>query len=92
MIRNFSEWSTTHAAHSSASQAYEVLKAVYRVCNASAALVHTVENADPKLNARETTYSVEMQLCGPPAEPGTVEVKYCASEWWGPVLSIWAVW
>jgi hypothetical protein len=71
-IIDFPKWSTEHLPQSSAEPAFDVLTSVYTVCDAtSGSLVQTV--TPPKLS-RKGTYRVELQLCGPDAQPRTAEV------------------
>lgn len=75
-IIDFQAWSTEHAPQSRDEPAFEVLTSIYDVCNTSSgALVRTV--TAPTLSSI-ATYRVEMQLCGPPAQPRTAEVTCCA--------------
>ncbi|CAL8466446.1 g5982 [Coccomyxa elongata] len=73
-ILNFPKWSAKHAPHSSKKPAFNVLTSVYDVCNnTSGALVRTVHSMPPTLNTRTDTYTVDLQLCGPPVRPRTAE-------------------
>lgn len=88
-IKKLPEWCTNHAPHPPGERAIDVLKAVYRVCDSTfGALVHTV--TAPEVSLRAENYTVETQLCGPPAKPSTAEVKCWLRKLNSGILSICA--